>query len=129
MNIDRWPVWNTGLYDFYADALGLDAADEDAPLSQRAGLYALVLLPPLAVACSDPTLFFLLLDTAGTYGILVLFGIMPAAMAWAQRYGQGADPAIEPALPGGRLTLVGMAAAAALVVAGETYERVAGVVG
>ena len=54
---------------------------------------------------------------------------MPAAMAWAQRYGQGADPAIEPALPGGRLTLVGMAAAAALVVAGETYERVAGVVG
>jgi tyrosine-specific transport protein len=54
-------------------------------------------------------------------GILVLFGIVPAAMAWVQRYGSDADPQIEPALPGGRPVLAGMAIAAGLVVAGETW--------
>jgi tyrosine-specific transport protein len=104
----------------------LDAADADAPFRQRLGLYSLVLLPPLAVAVSDPSLFFALLDTAGTYGILVLFGIMPAAMAWVQRYAPGAEPEIEPALPGGRPVLFGMAVVAGAVVAGETWERMSG---
>ena len=47
----------------------------------------ITLLPPLVIAEYDPTLFFAALDNAGTFGILVLFGMVPAAMAWQQRYG------------------------------------------
>ncbi|EOD18232.1 hypothetical protein EMIHUDRAFT_447986, partial [Emiliania huxleyi CCMP1516] len=135
-----------GLTDFFADALGLDQRNERAAAAgggaaaaagagergeepreegdaaarrtpqQRALLTALALLPPLGFALSDPSIFFSALDNAGTYGILTLFGIIPAAMAWAQRYGDGdAEPgdAVAPAaLPGGRATLVAMIVAA-----------------
>jgi len=109
-------------------------------LTQRAVLFGVTLLPPLAIAEYDPTLFFAALDNAGTFGILVLFGIIPAAMAWQQRYGgtdiysgandekaYGAELAVAPVLPGGRLTLGAMAATAAVIVALETYERFASV--
>ena len=33
-------------------------------------------------------LAFRALDFAGTYGVLVLFGIVPAAMAWSERYNE-----------------------------------------
>jgi len=148
-----------GLTDFFADALGLDQRNERAAAAgggaaaaagaaergeepreegdaaarrtpqQRALLTALALLPPLGFALSDPSIFFSALDNAGTYGILTLFGIIPAAMAWAQRYGDGdAEPgdAVAPAaLPGGRATLVAMIVAAGAVVSVETWERLA----
>jgi len=106
-------------------------------LVQKASLFACALLPPLATALYDPSLFFAALDNAGTFGILVLFGIIPAAMAWQQRYGGANDPyasdgdqllAVSPMLPGGRLTLGLMAGGAAGIVALESYERLAGVI-
>ena len=69
--------------------------------------------PPRALSVSTP-------------GILVLFGIIPAAMAWQQRYSTQLDPAdlIAPAaLPGGRLSLAAMGVAAATVIGVETFER------
>ena len=59
-------------------------------------------------------------------GILVLFGIIPAAMAWQQRYseGDGATELVAPAaLPGGRASLALMGLAAASVIGVETFER------
>lgn len=76
-------------------------------------LYGAILLPPLAVAVTDPDIFFAALDTAGTFGISLLCGVLPAAMAWSQRYGDGGDAdgkikiATLPLVPGGKATLAG----------------------
>lgn len=80
-----------------------------------------ILLPPLAVAVTDPDVFFTALDNAGTFGISLLCGVLPAAMAWRQRYteasagGEGGDEeegtlatlATLPLVPGGKATLTG----------------------
>lgn len=142
-----------GLQEYFADAfsgvLGLDqtltiAKDSDdstqtldvssAPrftLAQRSVILAMTLVPPLGLALYDPSLFFTALDNAGTFGILVLFGILPAAMAWQQRYGlmEGDyELPVPPLVPGGRFTLALMGGGAAAIIAFEIYERVAGVV-
>ena len=44
--------------------------------------YAIALLPPFVLQLFFKDLFFSALDYAGTYGVLVLFGVIPAAMAW-----------------------------------------------
>ena len=61
------------------------------------------------MAVTDPDIFFAALDTAGTFGISLLCGALPAAMAWQQRYGGGADGKIAtlPLVPGGKATLSG----------------------
>ena len=43
-------------------------------------------VPPFIFAVLFPDKFFAALDSAGTYGVLVLFGVITAAMAWQQRY-------------------------------------------
>ena len=53
--------------------------------------------------------------------------MVPAAMAWQSRYGEefaNGDLAVPAVLPGGRVVLGGMAAAAAGVVALETWEKI-----
>ena len=49
---------------------------------------------------------------AGTYGVLSLFGILPAASAWSQRYGKEASFSGVRAVPGEKamVILVGCAA-------------------
>ena len=44
-------------------------------------VLALVLVPPMLFALVDPDVFFGALDTAGTFGISLLFGLVPAVMA------------------------------------------------
>ena len=95
----------------------------ERPLPQKAALYALALAPPLCIASWDPSLFFAALDTAGTFGILTLFGILPALMAWSQRYGDGSDPAVPDVVPGGKTTLGFMIGGAALVIGLEVAEK------
>lgn len=75
-------------------AVGLEEEDDpyadaaiERPLPTKAGLYALVLAPPLVVALYDPSLFFAALDNAGTFGILTLFGIIPAWMTCTLLHG------------------------------------------
>lgn len=61
------------------------------------------------MAVTDPDIFFAALDTAGTFGISLLCGVLPAAMAWQQRYGGGANGKIAtlPLVPGGKASLAG----------------------
>lgn len=84
-----------------------------------------------------PTVRLFCVHPAGTYGVLTLFGIMPAAMAWQARYGastqqQQADtaaehlPAPEPLLPGGAPVLLAVGGAAAAVVMYELLGLVTG---
>lgn len=47
--------------------------------------FAVCIVPPTILALSYPDVFFKALDYAGTYGVLLLFGLTPAAMAWSER--------------------------------------------
>lgn len=47
--------------------------------------YVLTVVPPVAFAAASPGVFYKALDVAGTFGIAVLFGALPAAMAWRSR--------------------------------------------
>jgi tyrosine-specific transport protein len=98
-----------GLSEFVAEALGLPAG------GGKAVPYALTLVPPLALGILYPDIFFRALDFAGTYGVLVLFGLVPAAMAWSERYGGSTLTRVQVA-PGGRGVVVAVAAAAAAVI-------------
>ncbi len=57
------------------------------PSGQRQAVpYALATGPPFLLALAFPALFFSALDFAGCYGVLTLFGLLPVAMAWSERY-------------------------------------------
>lgn len=90
-----------GLADFLADLLKLPSGRGNQPIP-----YLLSIFPPLVLALSNPDIFFKALDFAGTYGVLTLFGILPAAMAWTERYGNACIPSpFKPIVPGGRVVL------------------------
>nr|XP_023887266.1 uncharacterized protein LOC111999373 [Quercus suber] len=89
-----------GLAEFLSDLLKLPTR-ESRPLP-----YLLTLIPPLALSLLDPEIFFKALDFAGTYGVLVLFGVLPAAMSWSERYSNSSPSMKLPQLvPGGRVTV------------------------
>ncbi|PQQ16239.1 uncharacterized protein Pyn_00815 [Prunus yedoensis var. nudiflora] len=109
-----------GLSDFLSDLLKFPAGQS------RSLPYAMTLVPPIVLSLLDPEIFFKALDFAGTYGVLVLFGILPAAMSWSDRY-SSSSPAMKlpvPQLvPGGRLTLSLVLGGAACVIFSELLEK------
>ena len=101
--------------------------------AREVALFAIILGPPLGVvALGGSSIFFKALDVAGTFGISTLFGILPAAMAWQQRYGEGgAAPApgarvlaTPPSVPGGRVALALVVGVALVIVGDGTVELV-----
>ncbi|KAL2636264.1 hypothetical protein R1flu_007743 [Riccia fluitans] len=109
-----------GLSDFLSDLLKLPSGGLRQPLP-----YLLTLFPPLALALTSPDIFFKALDFAGTYGVLVLFGIIPAAMAWSERYVDRSLP-IESKVelvPGGRLTLAIIIGMAGTIITSEIISQ------
>ncbi|XP_021772244.1 uncharacterized protein LOC110736350 [Chenopodium quinoa] len=103
-----------GLADFLADLLKLPAG-QSKPLP-----YLITLLPPLVLALLDPEIFFKALDFAGTYGVLMLFGILPAAMSWSDRYLTSPElPKVPQQVPGGKVTLFLVMGGAAWVISSE----------
>ncbi|CAN6476670.1 unnamed protein product [Victoria cruziana] len=103
-----------GLSDFLSDLLK-QPAGQNRPLP-----YLLTIFPPLVLALLDPEIFFRALDFAGTYGVLVLFGVLPAAMSWSERYNRASSsPCVPPLVPGGRLTLGLVSGGAAWVILSE----------
>merc|ERR1711924_541166 len=75
-------------------------------------LAAAVLVPPSILAATDPGLFLPALDTAGTFGITTLFGIVPAACAWQLRR----EDTAEVFVPGGEAVLAAMVGLSAFVI-------------
>ncbi|XP_077254178.1 tryptophan/tyrosine permease isoform X3 [Tasmannia lanceolata] len=72
----------------------------------------------------DPEIFFKALDFAGTYGVLVLFGILPAAMSWSERYSDTSrSPLLPPLVPGGRFTLALVISGAICVILSEIFGK------
>jgi tyrosine-specific transport protein len=51
----------------------------------------LIFAPPLAVSFVFPDVFETALEFGGTYGDLVLFGLIPVAMSWSQRFGSSSS--------------------------------------
>lgn len=101
--------------------------------------YALTLLPPLLGAVAVPGAFLSALSAAGTYGVMALFGVLPAALAAVSRErrreagaAQGekneedtTSSSSSPTLvPGGALVLYAVGGIAAAVIANETVSRV-----
>lgn len=108
-----------GLLDFFKDVL--DVAPNDS--SKRLPLYSLVLLPSTSLSVLNPSIFFSALDYAGTFSISVLGGIIPAVMAWKQRYSQqDSNPAMKPLIPGGKVTLVMMIGVALALMAKQVIS-------
>ncbi|KAM7528515.1 hypothetical protein LguiB_031925 [Lonicera macranthoides] len=107
-----------GLSDFLADLLKFPSG-RNSPLP-----YLLTLIPPLILSLLDPEIFFKALDFAGTYGVLVLFGIFPAAMSWSDRYSNPSDFSKIPLLvPGGKLTLSLVIGGAGFIILSEVIEK------
>ncbi|XP_071912109.1 uncharacterized protein [Coffea arabica] len=107
-----------GLTDFLADLLKLPSG-QNSPLP-----YILTLVPPLILSLLDPEIFFKALDFAGTYGVLVLFGILPAAMSWSDRYSKSSEsPKLPLLVPGGKLTLSLVIGSAGYVILSELIEN------
>lgn len=56
--------------------------------------------------------------------VLVLFGILPAAMSWSDRYSNSSDfPKIPLLVPGGKLTLSLVIGGAGFVILSEVVEK------
>ncbi|CAL5061169.1 unnamed protein product [Urochloa decumbens] len=107
-----------GLSDFLADLLKLPSG-QNKPLP-----YLLTLLPPLVLSQLDPEIFFKALDFAGTYGVLVLFGVFPAAMSWSERYSDELEAPVPPIVPGGKVTLGVVMGGALLVIVSEIIKDI-----
>ncbi|XP_057479647.1 uncharacterized protein LOC130766932 [Actinidia eriantha] len=106
-----------GLADFLSDLLKLPSG-QSRPLP-----YLLTLIPPLVLSLLDPDIFFKALDFAGTYGVLVLFGILPAAMSWSDRYSDSSEsPKLPLLVPGGKLTLSLVIGGAGFVILSDLIE-------
>ncbi len=69
------------LFDFLADGLKIE---------KRAGgkwkLFFFTFVPPLYFALTYPRIFFIALEYAGAYGVVILLAIVPACMVWMKRY-------------------------------------------
>ncbi|KAK3127945.1 hypothetical protein QOZ80_7AG0580490 [Eleusine coracana subsp. coracana] len=107
-----------GLSDFVADLLKLPS-DQNNPLP-----YTVTLLPPLVLSLLDPEIFFKALDFAGTYGVLVLFGVLPAAMSWSERYSDELEAPVPSIVPGGKFTLAFVMGGALLVIFSEIIKDI-----
>jgi tyrosine-specific transport protein len=89
-----------GLYHFFNDAVPWRIGERE----RRLPLYSLIFGPPLGLVTGDTSLFFAALDYAGAFGVSILFGIMPAAVAWQQRdraIAEGETRSVR-LLPGGK---------------------------
>lgn len=107
-----------GLTDFLADLLNLPTG-QNKPLP-----YILTIIPPLLLSLLNPEIFFKALDFAGTYGVLLLFGIIPAAMSWSERNSNSTSSLKLPELvPGGRITLLMVLGSSGYVILSELFEN------
>ncbi len=85
--------------DFLADGLGVQKGHKG-----RFQMCLLALVPPFIFAVIYPKIFLDALNIAGGYFAVVLFGILPALMAWSGRYVR--KMSTDYRVPGGKILLV-----------------------
>lgn len=112
--------FTAGLVDLWSD-LRISLLGEEPGSVQRslAFNYAATVVPPAVFCVLKPGIFLEALDVAGTYGVAVLFGLLPAAMAWRSRENQKGFPR---ALPGGSPVLVGMALVPVMLILQQLFS-------
>lgn len=89
--------------DFLADGLKVKKTPKGKVI-----LALLVLVPPFLCALLYPTIFLQALNTAGGFGAVILFGILPALMVWKGRYTQ--QLGLPQIVPGGKPLLIAVIA-------------------
>lgn len=94
--------------DFLADGLNIEKTPKGKLL-----LCFLVLVPPLFFAIVYPQIFLSALSYAGGVGAVVLFGLLPVAMAWQGRYRKNMGG--KRLVPGGKFTLIVIVAFSVIV--------------
>ncbi len=110
-----------GLLNFFGDAFG---RAPHGTATRRWPLFSLVLLPPMGLSTLNAGIFFEALDYAGTFGISVLFGIVPAVMAWKERdLAKAQRKSSFPLVPGGKVTLTAMIGIAVGIIAEQLLLR------
>ena len=94
-------------------------------------LYLLSLAPPLLFAELNPSGFLAALDYAGTYGVMSLFGVLPAVLAWQQRLqagGEGGEGGEGGGglrmVPGGTPVLAGVGAVASGIILNQAAAHI-----
>ncbi|KAJ8900761.1 hypothetical protein NDN08_000062 [Rhodosorus marinus] len=125
-----------GLSDFLKDLkqrLGSSGSrSEELPSpGKQVQPFLATLVPPTALALLAPDIFFEALDSAGAYGISVLFGIIPAAMVWRFRYSKErkfSNP-VRPQVPGGKSVLAATGGSAAVLILSEMYQTLSPMLG
>ena len=105
--------------DFMSDGLHLPKVGMKKVL-----LLLLVLAPPYLLAIFYPQIFLTALTYAGSFGAVILFGILPALMVWRGRYHQ--QMTAHPQLPGGRIALALIILVATLVIILQLYQDLGG---
>ncbi|CAL5222535.1 g4910 [Coccomyxa viridis] len=110
-----------GLTDFLADLLKLPSGQQ-----QQKAPYALTVIPPFILAALFPQIFFKALDFAGTYGVLTLFGLVPAASVWSQRYNNNNRLAAFRAVPGGKPVLLAVGLSAGGIIVNQFFSSILG---
>ena len=101
--------------DFLADGLNVKRTPRGKLL-----LILLVLLPPFLCALVYPDIFLIALKTAGGFGSVLLFGILPALMVWKGRYILKLED--KSIVPGGRILLIAVIAFSLWVMALQFYN-------
>lgn len=83
--------------------------------------FIATLLPPVAFTAISPDVFLQALDAAGTYGIAVLFGGLPAAMAWQNRR-KNDTKGFQRLVGGGDAVLAAVALIPALLIGNKLWD-------
>ncbi len=105
------------LFDCLGDSLRIKKTS-----GGRILLFALTFLPPLVFALSDPRAFLTALEYAGAFGVVILLGLLPALMAWSNRYWQRRESPYQ--TRGGKLCLILVIAFSVLVMLLELANKV-----
>lgn len=103
-----------GVVDFLADGLRVESRGW-----KKAALCLVAVLPPLLLSSTYPQLFLTALRYAGSFGAVILFGILPPWMVWRGRYHLGMKG--RRLLPGGRPVLLLLLIFSLLIVALEVF--------
>lgn len=78
-----------GLTELWTDLRVTRLGEEEEKVRRSEWInYAATLIPPIVFTTVGKDVFLKALDVAGTYGIAMLFGAVPAAMAWKSREGE-----------------------------------------